>query len=152
MASFRLREAEKSALLGELQLIFTKIRPMSEFGGFVFGRIRIAVGWADALQLHKDIQEDMEILLRLEGKRTLPLLRHVEKCASDRANFHGLGLMLVILRVKVEHAKTYKAISIGLHVNLLNAAEYHQKVFDNRLALFPELMLGHVVAASRRLW
>ena len=91
LASFGLGEAQKSALLGKLQLVFAKICPVPELRGFVFGCIGIAVGWAYALQLHENVQEDVKIFLCLNGKLALPLFRHVEECASNGSDLHGLG-------------------------------------------------------------
>lgn len=86
-----LRKAQKSALLSKLHLVLTKICPVSELRGFIFGCLGVTVGWADALQFHEDVQEQMEVFLCLEGERTFPLFGYVEQCTRNRANFHSLA-------------------------------------------------------------
>jgi hypothetical protein len=89
---FDLGKSQQTSLLCELQLILAKIRPMPELCRLVLGCLGVAVGRADAFQFHEDVQEDVKVLLRLDGKLALPLFRHIKQCACDGANFHGLEI------------------------------------------------------------
>ena len=83
-------ETSESSALSEAKLVFSKIRPMSELRGLVLGCFRVAVGRTDALKFHEDVQEDVKVLLRLNGKLAFSLFRHVKQSACDGADFHGL--------------------------------------------------------------
>jgi hypothetical protein len=78
VVSSDLGETQKSALLGKLHLVLTKICPVSEFRRFILRCIGITVGWTDALQFHENVEEDMQVFLCLEGKWALPLFGYVE--------------------------------------------------------------------------
>jgi hypothetical protein len=89
---FGLAEAQQATLLCELELVLPEIRPMPELCRLVLGSVRVAVGRANAFQFHEDVQEDVQILLRLDGKLALSLFGHIKQCACDGADFHGLEI------------------------------------------------------------
>ena len=85
-----LREAQKSALLSELHLVLAKVSPVPQLRGFIVGCVRLAACGADALELHENVQESVQVLLCLNLQLALSLFGHVEQCARDGANLHGL--------------------------------------------------------------
>lgn len=84
-------EAKHTALLSELHLILSQVRPVSKLGGFVLGLLVFAVGRAHAFELHEDVEESGQVLLGSSRKLAFTLIGEIEKCAGNRSNLVSLA-------------------------------------------------------------